>query len=79
MTARLALVALLILGGCGTQQNLQRTAGEPMPPLPVGVAVQREPEEQLRLPPQAAPDRVNDPLGRSTEQPDDRFNLPPPG
>ena len=35
------------------------------------------PEDMLRLPPQSQPNRVDDPVEKSQERPDDPFNLPP--
>src|SRR3546814_12673409 len=57
---------------------LQPPGGEE-PPLPVAAKAQPTFEEMTTLPPQAEPDRVNDPLPRSQPRPDDRFEMPPPG
>ncbi|API60014.1 hypothetical protein BSL82_12440 [Tardibacter chloracetimidivorans] len=80
MQSRWLLVAVLAatLAGCGAKRGLQPPGGEE-PPLPVAAKAQPTFEEMTTPPPQAAPDRVNDPLPRSQPRPDDRFDLPPPG
>ena len=70
----LVLLALL-LAGCGKQGELMRrpppgqaAAIDPTKPLP----------SQLLAPPtQFQPTRADDPLHKSEERRDDRFNLPP--
>ena len=42
--------------------------GQPLAPTPA---------QMLVVPVQAAPQRVDDPVKKSEERPDDRFNLPP--
>lgn len=73
------LVLLLVLAACGKQGKLT-----PVPPRPAPVQAAdemraRTPEDMLKLPPQSAPTRVDDPVEKSQLRPDDRFNLPPPG
>jgi hypothetical protein len=75
----IGLLALLGLAACGKQGALA-----PVPPRPAPVAAADAsrtltPEDMLARPPQAAPARVDDPVEKSQERPDDRFNLPPPG
>ena len=74
-----AFLVALALSACGKQGHLA-----PVLPhqLPVKAAEARQapsPEEMLTLPPQSMPDRVDDPVQKSEERPDDRFNLPPTG
>ena len=77
---RLPAFALLIaLAACGKQGELAPVSASRAPPRPVGALVPPTPAQQLVLPPQAAPDRVDDPLKKSRERADDRFDLPPPG
>ena len=74
-----ALAMLILLAACGKQ-------GELMHPTPPGTAPQKKPpaseplpSKLLKLPTQAAPARIDDPLTKSQDRRDDRFNLPPPG
>jgi hypothetical protein len=80
MNARWLTVAVVAatLAGCGAKRGLQPPDGK-QPPLPVAAKGRPTFEEMTTPPPQAAPDRVNDPLPRSEPRPDDRFDLPPPG
>lgn len=75
----LALGALFAVAACGKLGPLTPTSPERTPPRPISALVPPTPEQQLVLPPQARPDRVDDPLKRSNERKDDRFDLPPPG
>ena len=81
MKRAIALLLLLPLAllptACGKQGELMRKAppGEtpkvdPTKPLPSTLLVR---------PTQDEPARIDDPLSRSQERRDDRFNLPPPG
>lgn len=74
---RLPLLTLLLLAACGKQGQLT-----PVPPRPAPVQAADTPraptaEQMLVLPPQSAPARVDDPVQKSQDRPDDRFNLPP--
>ena len=74
-----AILLALALSACGKQGHLT-----PVPPhaLPVKAADERKqqtPEDMLIQPPQSQPNRVDDPVQRSEERADDRFNLPPTG
>lgn len=72
-----ALAGLILLAACGKQ-------GELMPKPPPGQTAKVDPAKPLPStllvrPTQAEPARVDDPLSRSQDRRDDRFNLPPPG
>ncbi len=77
---RIAGLALLILlAACGKQGQLKPREGHAPPPKPAAARVAPTPQQMLKLGPQAQPFRVDDPLNKSEERPDDRFDLPPPG
>ncbi len=76
---RVVLAALLILAACGKVGQLEPTEGHAPPPKPARTATAPTPAKMLVLPPQSQPIRVDDPLSKSQERPDDRFDLPPPG
>jgi len=78
MRRAVILVALLI-AACGKLGPLQPVSPDRAPPRPLNALVPPTPEQQLVVPPQAAPDRVDDPIKKSRERADDRFDLPPPG
>ncbi len=71
-------LAALALAGCGAKRNLQPPGGK-LPPKPAAAPAPRTFDQMMTPPPQAAPDRVNDPLSKSQRRPADRFDLPPPG
>lgn len=79
MLNRPVVIGLLLLAGCGKQGELVPREGRAPPPKPAQATVAPTVDEMLKLPPQAQPIRVDDPLSKSEERPDDRFNLPPPG
>ena len=68
--------ALLLLTACGGREPLRPAAGESMPIAPVMAAQAPTTEELLTPPPVARPERVDEPLRRSEERRDDRFDLP---
>ena len=75
----LALGALLIvLAGCGAREPLRPKPGDSPPPAPAMAARAPSTEEMLTPPPIARPERAGEPLRRSEEREDDRFDLPPP-
>jgi hypothetical protein len=74
---RTAILALLLLSAaCGRKADLQPADGT-LPPAPYGASAPLTAEQMLDPPPQAAPGRVDDPLKRSEERREDRFELPP--
>ena len=70
------LLALLLVAACGRKNDLQPADGT-LPPAPSGAAAAPTVEAMLDPPPQAAPERVDDPVKRSEERREDRFELPP--
>jgi predicted small lipoprotein YifL len=72
------LLVLLALAACGKQGALRPVPPATLPQKPADAIRALTPEEMLKLPPQANPARVDDPLSRAQDRPDDRFNLPPP-
>jgi hypothetical protein len=80
MMRRLALIiALVLIAGCGKRTDLQPRTGASLPVKPASAQAQPNANELMKLPPQAKPNRVDDPLTKSVERPDDPFHLPPPG
>jgi len=74
---RAACLALLLLAACGKQGQLAPVPPRTLPVAPAGTAVAPNAEQMLKLPPQSAPARVDDPVSSSQARPPDRFNLPP--
>ena len=68
---------LLVLGACGAREPLRPEPGDTMPPAPAMASRAPTTEELLTPPPIARPERVDEPLRRSEEREDDRFDLPP--
>ena len=79
MTKALAMLLVLTLAACGTQQDLEPLAGQSLPPAPYARAEPLTPEELLELDPQAAPERNVELRSESEEREDDPFDLPPEG
>lgn len=79
MRLQFCLGALLLLASCGKQGQLTPVPPQTLPPVPAAAAVPPTTDDMLRLPPQSAPNRVDNQVERSTVRPDDRFNLPPSG
>ena len=71
------LAALLVLGGCGSREPLQPKPGQALPVAPAMAPAAPSTEQMLDPPPIARPERVGEPLRRSEEREDDRFDLPP--
>lgn len=74
-----ALVVLLLLAACGKQGKLAPVPPRPAPLQAAETVKPKTPEDMLKLAPQAAPARVDDPVQDAQKRPDDHFNLPPPG
>ncbi len=76
-TLPLFACAMLALTACGGREPLRPRPGDSMPVAPAMAARAPTTEELLTPPPAARPDRVDEPLRRSEEREDDRFDLPP--
>jgi hypothetical protein len=76
---KVILLALLAVTACAKVGKLEPVAPTPMPVKALDAPRAPTPEQMLVLPPQSAPQRVDDPIENSQERGDDRFNLPPPG
>ena len=76
-TCLAAAAALLLLAACGKREDLRPAAGQALPPQPAHSAKPQTTADLLALPPIARPERVDEPLKRSEEREDDRFDLPP--
>jgi hypothetical protein len=80
MMRRLAIIiGLVLIAGCGKRDDLKPRTGTSLPVKPATAMTQPTPNDLLTPPPQAKPNRVDDPLTKSVERPDDPFHLPPPG
>ena len=77
MKTFIPLAVLLALAACGGREPLRPAAGESMPVAPAMASRAPTTDELLTPPPVARPERVDEPLRRSEERPDDRFDLPP--
>lgn len=73
------LLAVLLLGGCGSRTELLPAAGEPLPPRPAAATATPTPEALMTPDTQARPIRNDDILQGSDVRKTDRFDLPPPG
>ena len=80
MTAkRIILIAgLVALGSCGRVAELKPPPGHPLPVKPLMARATPTPDQLLKLPPYAKPDRVDELIKRSQPRQDDPFDLPPP-
>lgn len=76
---KLWLAVALAVAACGKAEELRPAAGEALPVKPAAAREVPTADDLLALPPQARPDRVDEPLRRSEERKDDPFDLPPPG
>ncbi len=67
----------LVLTACGGREPLQPKPGASLPPAPAMAIRAPTTDEMLDPPPIARPERAGEPLRRSEEREDDRFDLPP--
>lgn len=72
------LLAAAILSGCGKVADLEPAAGHALPQKPALASTTPDANELLRLPPYAAPQRVDELLKKGEKRKPDRFDLPPP-
>jgi hypothetical protein len=73
----LAIAAAVLLGSCGRVVDLKPAPGQPLPVKPLMARATPTPNDLLRIPPYAKPDRVDELVKRSEPRPQDPFNLPP--
>lgn len=67
----------LALSACGNRRELKPVAGQALPPAPYGRMDKPDPDDLLRVPVQAKPERSVELRSRSQDRADDPFNLPP--
>ena len=72
-----ASLAALALAGCGNRRVLKPVAGHDLPPPAYGNGYRPSPDQLLKEPSQARPERNVDVRARSEERADDPFDLPP--
>ncbi len=72
-------MTMLFVTACGGKGDLERPAGKAPIPVAFGATAPATTERLLVPPPQAAPDRADDPVKNSKPRQDDKFDLPPPG
>ena len=76
---RIALVVLALgIASCGSVADLEPQAGKSLPQKPALASRTLTADELLELPPQAAPERVDELKRRGEVREVDRFDLPPP-
>lgn len=75
---RALFILALLLAACGKQGALRPVPPNTPPQKPADALRTLTPDQMLVLPPEAIPNRVDDPQSSSQDRPDDRFNLPPP-
>lgn len=74
----LAAGMLIALSACGQRAQLALEPGQQLPSAPYGRAVALQPDELLKTPSIAIPERSVELRTRSEERNDDAFDLPPP-
>jgi hypothetical protein len=77
--AALTLSVALALAACGGRVTLKPKEGAALPVKPEGASAQPTPDQLMTPATQAAPKRSEEPLKRSQEREDDKFDLPPEG
>ena len=77
MRAVLAVLAIVLLAGCGVKADLKPQAGRTLPVAPYGRSDQPTAEMLVKPTPQAVPERSVELRNRSEEREDDPFDLPP--
>lgn len=71
------VAAALFLASCGKVADLEPRTGQSLPPKPALAKEAPDAEALLKLPPQAAPQRVDELLKKGEPRKPDRFDLPP--
>ena len=75
---RLAILAMIALGGCGKVGPLTPAPGQALPVKPLMARETPTAAQLLQLPTMAKPERVDELLTKSQPRQPDRFDLPPP-
>ena len=76
---RVTVVAAVVLASaCGRVVDLKPPPGQPLPVRPLMARTTPTPNDLLKIPTYAKPDRVDELVKRSEPRPQDPFNLPPP-
>ena len=78
LTRIVAVAAALLVASCGRVVDLEPAPGQPLPVKPLMARTTPTPEDLLRIPSYAKPDRVDELMKRSEPRAQDPFNLPPP-
>ena len=78
LTRIIAVAAAMLVASCGRVVDLEPAPGQPLPVKPLMARTTPTPEDLLRIPSYAKPDRVDELMKRSEPRPRDPFNLPPP-
>ncbi len=73
------VAAAIALTACGKAEELQPAVGAVLPVKPLAARETPTADDLLALNPQARPERIDEPLRRSTVRAEDPFDLPPPG
>src|SRR5947209_7308166 len=74
----IAVAAAVGLAGCGRVADLKPAPGQSLPVKPLMARATPTPNDLLKIPPYAKPDRVDELVKRSQPRPQDPFDLPPP-
>lgn len=69
---------LLGIAACGREADLKPEAGHSLPAKPLMARTTPTPEQLLRVPAYARPERVDELVKRSQPRQSDPFDLPPP-
>ncbi len=78
LTRVIVPAVLVLVAACGRQVDLKPAAGQPLPVKPLMARATPGPNDLLRIPAYAKPDRVDELMKRSEPRAQDPFNLPPP-
>jgi hypothetical protein len=73
-----AAIGLALLAGCGKVADLKPAAGQALPVKPLMAKTTPDADALLKLPPYAAPERVDELMKKSEPREPDEFDLPPP-
>jgi|SRR5690348_14062044 len=74
----IVLAATIIVASCGRQVDLRPAPGQSLPVKPLMAKATPTPQQLLRIPSYAKPDRVDELMKRSEPRSQDPFDLPPP-